>query len=51
MPNVHISAKFQLLKAIPSQDAAIFQFLEVDHFPGGNTAGTPKDPLIFDFLK
>ena len=51
MPNVHISVKFQLLKAILSQDIAIFQFLGVDHFSGGNSAGTPKDPLIFDLLK
>ena len=51
VPNVHISAKFQLLKAILSQDIAIFQFLGVDHFSGGNSAGTPKDPLIFNLLK
>ena len=44
VPKVHISAKFQLLKAILSQDVAVFQFLGVDHFSGGNSAGIPKTP-------
>ena len=47
MPKVHISAKFQLLKVILSQDIAIFQFLGVEHFSGGNSAGTPKRPSDF----
>ena len=46
MPKVHISAKFQLPKAILSQDVAVFQFLGVDHFSGGNSAGIPKTPDI-----
>ena len=44
VPKVHISVKFQLLKVILSQDIAIFQFLKVEHFLGGNSAGTPKTP-------
>ena len=47
----HISAKLQLLKPILSQDIAIFQFLGVDHFSGGNPAGNPKNSLVFDLLK
>ena len=47
VPKVHISAKFQLLKVILSQDIAIFQFLGVDHFSGGNSAGTPQRPPDF----
>ena len=51
MPKVHVLANLQLLKEILSQDIAIFQFLGLDHFSGGHSAGTPKDPLIFDLLK
>ena len=51
VPKVHVLANFQLLKEILSQDIAIFQFLGLDHFSGGHSAGNPKDPLNFDLLK
>ena len=51
MPQVHISAKFQLLKANLSQDITIFQILGVDHFSGGNLVDNTKDPLIFYLRK
>ena len=36
-----------LLKVILSQDIAIFQFLGVDHFSGGNSADNPQRPADF----
>ena len=51
VPKLHILAKFELLKAILSQDIAIFQVLGVDQFSGRTSAGTSEDTLIFDLLK
>ena len=51
VPKLYILAKFELLKAILSQDIAIFQVLGVDQFSGRTSAGTSEDTLIFDLLK